>query len=99
MGGGGVTDIAWEVGVLVGLLDAGLDLRDADAVLGTPAGSFVGAAVASGYDMEQLFAVQLEPDVDEVPMVASSDLWDQWATAFETRGSDPVKVGAEFGVT
>ena len=43
LGGGGVTGIAWEIGVLAGLLDAGVDLG-ADAVFGTSAGSFVGAA-------------------------------------------------------
>lgn len=92
-----MTGVAWEVGVLAGLLDAGIDLRDADAIIGTSAGSFVGAAVASGYDMEQLFSEQPEPDEDEVAMAAPSDLWARWATAFETGGSDPVKVGAVSG--
>ncbi|MEH0573096.1 hypothetical protein QBA54_00915 [Streptomyces sp. B21-108] len=36
--GGGVTGMGWEVGVPAGLLDEGVDLRDADTVIGTSAG-------------------------------------------------------------
>ncbi len=38
LGGGGVTGIAWQVGVLAGLRAAGVDLSDADAVLAPPQG-------------------------------------------------------------
>lgn len=38
LGGGGVTGIAWQVGVLAGLHSAGVDLSGADAVIGTSAG-------------------------------------------------------------
>jgi NTE family protein len=48
LGGGGVTGIAWEIGVLAGLLDAGVDLG-ADAVFGTSAGSFVGTALTAAW--------------------------------------------------
>jgi hypothetical protein len=33
LGGGGVTGSAWEVGVLAGLLEAGVDLRGAEDVV------------------------------------------------------------------
>ncbi len=42
LGGGGVTGIAWEIGILKGLADAGVDLTGADLVIGTSAGSVVG---------------------------------------------------------
>jgi NTE family protein len=49
LGGGGLTGIGWECGVLAGLAEAGLDLgADADLVVGTSAGSVVGAQLASG---------------------------------------------------
>ncbi|ROP64072.1 patatin-like phospholipase family protein [Curtobacterium sp. PhB115] len=48
LGGGGVAGIAWEVGVLSALQDAGVDLDAADLVVGTSAGSVVGAFVRSG---------------------------------------------------
>jgi len=39
VGGGGGTGHAWVVGVVAGLLDGGLDVTDADLVIGTSAGS------------------------------------------------------------
>jgi NTE family protein len=65
LGGGGITGIAWEIGVLAGLAEAGVDLTGADLVVGTSAGSVVGAQVTSGADLEMLFARQLEPPADE----------------------------------
>ncbi|HZH20740.1 MAG TPA: patatin-like phospholipase family protein [Geodermatophilus sp.] len=65
LGGGGITGIAWEVGVLAGLAEAGVDLTGADLVVGTSAGSVVGAQLTSGADLETLFARQLEPPTGE----------------------------------
>ena len=65
LGGGGITGIAWEIGVLAGLADAGVDLTGADLVVGTSAGSVVGAQVTSGAEPEALFARQLEPPTSE----------------------------------
>jgi NTE family protein len=65
LGGGGITGIAWEIGVLAGLADAGVDLTGADLVVGTSAGSVVGAQVTSGAELEMLFARQLEPPTGE----------------------------------
>ena len=65
LGGGGITGIAWEVGVLAGLAEAGVDLSGADLVVGTSAGSVVGAQLTSGADLEALFARQLEPPTGE----------------------------------
>ncbi|MBB3082882.1 patatin-like phospholipase family protein [Geodermatophilus sabuli] len=65
LGGGGITGIAWEIGVLAGLAEAGVDLTGADLVVGTSAGSVVGAQVTGGADLETLFARQLEPPTGE----------------------------------
>ncbi|MFD7628105.1 patatin-like phospholipase family protein [Streptomyces sp. NPDC059851] len=48
LGGGGLTGIGWESGILYGLAQAGVDLFGADAVIGTSAGSLVGAQLTSG---------------------------------------------------
>jgi NTE family protein len=48
LGGGGPVGIAWESGLLAGLAQAGADLSQADFILGTSAGSFVGAQIAMG---------------------------------------------------
>ncbi|PVZ14314.1 patatin-like phospholipase family protein [Actinomycetospora cinnamomea] len=51
LGGGGLAGIAWEVGVLVGLAEAGVNLSLADRVVGTSAGSVVGALLTTGVDL------------------------------------------------
>jgi NTE family protein len=61
LGGGGITGIAWELGILAGAARAGVDLTDADIVIGTSAGSVVGAQVTNGTALDDLYAAQLEP--------------------------------------
>jgi NTE family protein len=61
LGGGGITGIAWELGILAGLAEAGVDLTGADVVVGTSAGSVVGAQMTSGIPLADLYATQLEP--------------------------------------
>jgi NTE family protein len=65
LGGGGITGIAWEIGLLAGLAEAGVDLTTADLVVGTSAGSVVGAQVTAGADLEAMFGRQLEPPAQE----------------------------------
>jgi NTE family protein len=48
LGGGGSVGIAWETGLAAGLAEEGIDLRLADKIVGTSAGSFVGAELAAG---------------------------------------------------
>lgn len=65
LGGGGVAGIAWETGVLLGLSRAGVDLTDADLLVGTSAGSVVAAQVATGCTLDDLHARQLDPNTTE----------------------------------
>lgn len=48
--------VAWEAGVLAGLLEAGLEVGRADLVLGTSAGSIVGTWLAGGRPADLLAA-------------------------------------------
>ncbi|WP_431781252.1 patatin-like phospholipase family protein [Streptomyces chumphonensis] len=60
LGGGGMTGIGWETGLLAGLAEAGCDVSDADVVIGTSAGSLVGAQITSGLcTLDELYARQL----------------------------------------
>src|SRR5262245_14810470 len=59
LGGGGVTGVAWELGVLAGLAEHGLDLATADLVIGTSAGALVAAQLTSGVPVEELYETQL----------------------------------------
>lgn len=61
LAGGGVSGIAWEVGVITTLQRAGIDLRQADVVVGTSAGSVVGVQLASGTNLDDIFNEQLLP--------------------------------------
>ena len=47
LGGGGAAGNAWLIGVIAGLLHAGLDVTDADLLIGTSAGATAAAQVAS----------------------------------------------------
>jgi NTE family protein len=71
LGGGGITGIAWELGLLHGLALAGVDLTDADLVVGTSAGSVVGAQVRSGTPLAELYDAQLAPPTGELAATLS----------------------------
>jgi len=66
LGGGGFTGVSWMWGVLRGLAEHGVDLTGADLVVGTSAGSVVGAQVAAGQDLQERFDAQLVSLPDEV---------------------------------
>lgn len=51
LGGGGPVGVGWEAGLLTGLTDGGVDLTLADLVIGTSAGSLVGAHLCLGTDL------------------------------------------------
>lgn len=57
LGGGGSTGNAWLIGVLAGLLDAGLDVTRPDVVIGTSAGSTAAAQTAGASPAELLAAI------------------------------------------
>ncbi len=60
LGGGGPVGIAWEAGLAAGLKEGGVDVARADFILGTSAGSFVGAQLAGGRDPASLAQAQIE---------------------------------------
>jgi NTE family protein len=47
LGGGGSTGNAWEIGVVAGLFVAGLNVTEADLIIGTSSGSTVAAQITS----------------------------------------------------
>jgi NTE family protein len=58
LGGGGLTGIAWEAGMLAGLEDAGVDITAFDRVIGTSAGAYVGACLLRDGSARRVFAAQ-----------------------------------------
>jgi NTE family protein len=64
LGGGGAAGNAWQIGVIAGLAEAGLDLTEAaDLVVGTSAGATTAAQVRSGIPAAGLLASVLSPPV------------------------------------
>jgi NTE family protein len=62
LGGGGAAGNAWEIGVIAGLAEAGLDMREAaDLVVGTSSGATAAAQVRSGMPAAELLASVLFP--------------------------------------
>jgi NTE family protein len=86
LGGGGVVGIAWETGILSGLADAGVDVRDADLVVGTSAGSMVGARIAGGFDPREPAPARAEgiPFPEGGPDLATlGRVFERWTQAEE----------------
>jgi NTE family protein len=55
--GGGSAGNAWEIGVIAGLFDAGLDVTEADLIIGTSAGSTAAAQITSATPSQLLAAI------------------------------------------
>src|SRR5215471_7411907 len=54
LGGGGSTGNAWLIGVIAGLFESGLDVTEADLIIGTSAGSTAAAQITSANPTELL---------------------------------------------
>ncbi|MFK0253578.1 patatin-like phospholipase family protein [Streptomyces sp. NPDC090445] len=82
LGGGGLTGIGWESGILYGLAQAGVDLFGAGLVIGTSAGSLVGAQLTSGLlNPRELYERQLVDPAGEAVARFGSGLVARYALA------------------
>jgi NTE family protein len=82
LGAGGERAVPWQIGVLAGLADGGIDPCAAKAILGTSAGALVGARIARGEDPRRSAKRLAEADRKPAPSVAP-----EAATALETLGA------------
>ncbi|MFC6018361.1 patatin-like phospholipase family protein [Plantactinospora solaniradicis] len=67
LGGGGVTGVAWEIGLLYGLAECGVDLSVADTVIGTSAGASVAAQLTGTTPLADIYAAQTNNQSGELP--------------------------------
>lgn len=98
LAGGGVTGVAWETGVLLGLRDAGHDIiGDLDLVVGTSAGSTVGAQILSGTDLADLYAGQIAEKHNEISpqldLEALATIFGEMALGGTTTDEQRVRIG------
>jgi NTE family protein len=67
LGSGGAAGNAWEIGIIAGLAEAGLDLTEApDSVIGTSSGATAAAQLRSGIPPATLFSSVLTPPAQPV---------------------------------
>lgn len=74
LGGGGVGGIAWMTGLLLGLEERGIALRQADRLIGTSAGATVAAQLCSRLDLAALYARQTDPALQVAELVPQPHL-------------------------
>jgi NTE family protein len=98
LGGGGPVGIGWEAGLVTGLADNGVDLTPADLVLGTSAGSVVGAHLRLGTDLAAWAKERTEaaergelnvPSMADIPAGQIEGLINAVTQAFKTDGPEP----------
>ena len=73
LGGGGVAGIAWETGLLFGLAEHRVDVTTADLVIGTSAGSTMGAQLLSGTPLAELYDRHVFPKGQSTEIAAKLD--------------------------
>ncbi|MDR3702194.1 MAG: patatin-like phospholipase family protein [Candidatus Sulfopaludibacter sp.] len=61
LGAGGHAAAAWEIGLITGLSESGVDVRNADLFVGTSAGARVAVQITAGLTLEELFQRQIDP--------------------------------------
>lgn len=86
LGGGGIAGIAWEIGLLHGLAESGVNVLDADLFVGTSAGSAVAGQITSTMPLGQLYQRQVDPALQTPEIAAELDLdeiTELWAKAYE----------------
>jgi NTE family protein len=77
LGGGGVTGVAWELGLLAGLVEEGVDITHPDVLVGTSAGAAVAGIIAGGL-LRERYEAQLQGPGDEIPERLGLGLLARW---------------------
>ncbi|WP_330334232.1 patatin-like phospholipase family protein [Streptomyces sp. NBC_00536] len=87
LGPGGLVGTAWTAGLAAGLRRAGVDLGEADLIVGTSAGAIVGALLATGQDLDR---IATRPQ--------RSPAGEPGGSPVPPRAVDPAVLGAVFAV-
>ena len=108
LGGGGAAGNAWEIGIVAGLAEAGLDMTEAaDLVIGTSAGATAAAQVRSGIPAAELVASVLSPPVrpvgqnqERLPSLPMATVFERMRTigAAATSAADLQRAMGAFGL-
>ena len=107
LAGGGAAGNAWELGLIAGLAEAGVNLLDADLIVGTSAGSTVAAQITSGTRPADLYAAVVadaprprtrggRPDKPSGPGAAGRS-YVAWSDAIIAASTDPADLRLRMG--
>lgn len=99
LAGGGYAASAWEIGLITGMADAGLDVRNADLFVGTSSGSRVALHLASGVAHEEVFQRRVRPgppSAERPPVIDWVELRDGLARAKQA-GGGPAEILRRIG--
>jgi NTE family protein len=98
LGGGGVAGIGWQLGLLSGLAEDGLDVRlDAGLFVGTSAGATVAAQITSGLSWKQLLERFGSPDSVEQPIAYDLAERRRFLAEVEAGAVDEIDAAARLG--
>ncbi|ROS27889.1 patatin-like phospholipase family protein [Cellulomonas sp. PhB150] len=102
LAGAGAAGNAWELGLVAGLAAAGVDLTDADLVVGTSAGSTAAAQITSGARPADLYAavVAEAPPAGPGPARparATSQSFMDWSDTIIASSADPSDMRRRMG--
>jgi NTE family protein len=81
LGGGGVAGIAWMTGLLFGLSEKKVGLRDAERTIGTSAGATLAAQLGSKASLKELFQRMANPSDQTREMTPDPRLLESFQTA------------------
>jgi NTE family protein len=73
LGGGGATGNAWLIGIIAGLVEAGLDVTEADLIIGTSAGSTAAAQITGATPTQLLADILSAAPPQRVAPIAATD--------------------------
>jgi NTE family protein len=97
LGAGGITGAAWQLGMIIGLRDRGIDLTTADLIVGTSAGAASGALIAAGLDPATATPVRpgdlpMQPD-----FVTGAAAWELLSSVPEISLASSVELRRQIG--
>jgi NTE family protein len=97
LGGGGPVGVGWESGLAVGLAREGVVISESDLIVGTSAGSIVGARLALQMDLAAMIAAVSQPrPVEPGAGDGIGQLLTAWADA-AARSLSPEETRVELG--
>lgn len=97
LGGGGITGIAWESGVLAALIENGMNISQIGKIFGTSAGAFVGAVLSNNQDMKAYYHYLNENKDPNEQTKLKKEVYEMWRQAYIQGGNNQESIGRLLG--